>query len=102
MFPKPIAPMLRFLSITLLISAASAMAENLQHNLMPVPASVEWRTGTFVFDRTFHVMVRGASDARLDNGVARAMQRLEGRTGLSFGRNSTDEKAALIIECGAA
>jgi len=94
--------MLRFLSVAFLMSVAFAMAENIQHNLMPVPASAEWREGAFVFNDSFHVAIRGVVDPRLSGGVARAVQRLERRTGISFAKNSTGEKYALIIECAAA
>lgn len=71
-----------------------------QHNLMPVPAAVQFQPGRLAIDSSFKVAVTGYSDDRLQAGLARMMKRLEGRTVLGFPRGLlTDEgSAALVIQ----
>src|SRR5437016_9478274 len=71
------------------------------HNLMPVPASVNFRPGRLVINNSFRVATRGFSDARLQAGIARASKRLSGRTGLTLNLNpaTNEADAALLIQC---
>jgi len=70
-------------------------------NLMPVPAAVELQSGRLVIDGSFRVITKDYSDARLIAGITRAMNRLEGRTGITLPAGlSTDENAAaLLVQC---
>lgn len=74
-----------------------------QHNLMPVPAMVEFQPGRLAVKPEFTISLQGQSDARLQAATSRMLRRLEGRTGYEFERNySTDKNAAtLVIECRA-
>jgi len=71
-----------------------------QHNLMPVPARVQFQSGRLAVDKTFHVATTGFSDERLRAGIERALWRLEGRTGLTFapGRATDESGAQLLVQ----
>src|SRR5262245_28431499 len=75
-----------------------------QLNLMPVPAAVELLPGRLAVDGTFKVLAKDYSDARLQAGIARAMRRLEGRTGIIVpAAPAADENSAtLLIRCQSA
>ncbi|HKY30333.1 MAG TPA: beta-N-acetylhexosaminidase family protein, partial [Pyrinomonadaceae bacterium] len=79
----------------------SGAAKPYQHNLMPVPVSVQFTTERLAVDSSFKVAVRGHSDARLQSAIARFVKRLEGRTVLSFqpGLALADQTATLIVHC---
>ncbi|MDQ2938703.1 MAG: beta-N-acetylhexosaminidase, partial [Acidobacteriota bacterium] len=68
------------------------------HNLMPVPAAIQFQTGRLAIDNSFKVAVSGYSDDRLRAGLARMLKRLEGRTVLGFTREPlTDEGSASLV-----
>ena len=71
------------------------------HNLMPVPASLSFQPGRLAINNSFRVATRGFSDARLQAGIARALKRLAGRTGLTLNLNpaTNEAEAALLIQC---
>jgi hexosaminidase len=71
------------------------------HNLMPVPASVDFRSGRLAVDDKFRVATRGFSDARLQAGILRSLKRLAGRTGLTLNLSPapTEAEATLIVQC---
>ncbi len=78
-------------------------AQDLQtarRGLMPVPASIQWKSGRLGVDRSFTTALTGKVDERLRNYAFRVMRRLEGRTVLEFSREpATDPtKATLLIE----
>lgn len=72
-----------------------------QHNLMPVPASVQFRPGRLAITSAFRVATRNHSDSRLRSGIDRILLRLEGRTGLTLapGLAISESEAALVIQC---
>lgn len=72
-----------------------------KHNLMPVPASVDFQSGRLSIRETFAVAAKDHSDARLQAGIARALNRLQARTGLTFasGLVSDATKATLVVRC---
>jgi len=85
------------------VSAQNTDSPTLQtarRNLMPVPMSVNWRSGRLPVTKTFAVAVQGQSDERLKSYVFRVMRRLEGRTVLELsGDLSSDAaNAQLTIE----
>ena len=92
----------------LLISAVDVCAQGTastpgttqEHNLMPVPAAVQFDSGRLAIDSSFRFAVTGYSDDRLLAGLARMLKRLEGRTVLGFPRDPlTDEgSAALVVQ----
>lgn len=71
-----------------------------RRGLMPVPASVEWKTGRLLVDRSFTVAISGKADERLRKYVFRIMRRLEGRTVLELSREPAADPAGatLLIE----
>lgn len=83
---------------------APTAATTLQHDLMPVPAAVQFQPGRLTINGAFQVAVKGYSDARLQAGIDRTIKRLEGRTGLEFAPvRSTDESgASFVIQCQSA
>src|SRR5215475_3014767 len=92
------------LLLLLLLTCASIVGAQevpTQHNLMPVPASIKLDTERLPVDSSFKVAIRGHSDARLQSGIARFIERLEGRTVLSFtsGLAPDDQATTLIVHC---
>lgn len=79
----------------------SGAAKPYQHNLMPVPASVQFNTERLAVDSSFKVAIRGHSDARIQSAIARFVKRLEGRTVMSLapGLALDDQTATLIVHC---
>ncbi len=75
-----------------------------QHNLMPVPASIQFVPGRLPITSAFQVATRNYSDARLVSAITRMMARLSGRTGITFtpAAASNESLAALVIECAGA
>jgi len=71
-----------------------------QHNLMPVPSSVQFLDGRLNVTSTFQVATTGVSDARLQSAVGRFLRRLQGRTGLTLGTSAAT--ASLEIQCATA
>jgi hexosaminidase len=92
-----------FLLLVLLICTLPVHAQQQppKHNLMPVPASVNFHPERLVVDSSFKVATRGHTDARLQAGIARFIKRLEGRTVLSFtpGMAPDDQTTTLVIHC---
>ena len=89
-----------------LICAVSATAQTagsaVQHNLMPVPASVRFNPGRLLVNSSFTVATRGRGDARLQAGVDRFLRRIEGRTVMELPRGPANDAAAatLVVEAG--
>jgi hexosaminidase len=75
-----------------------------QHNLMPVPARVQFQAGRLAVDKTFRVATTGFSDERLRAAIERALWRLEGRTGITFapGLATDTSGASLLIQTAGA
>ncbi|MFN2596036.1 MAG: beta-N-acetylhexosaminidase, partial [Pyrinomonadaceae bacterium] len=100
-----------YFSVLLLISCAlktgaqagdaGASLAAARHNLMPVPASVQFSAGRLAVTKSFSVAARGIVDERLRGGIARAVRRLEGRTVLEFapGLAADANAATLVVEC---
>jgi hexosaminidase len=78
-----------------------AQAPKAPHNLLPVPASLQFKEGRLPITEQFTVAVRGHSDARLQAGIERMARRLDARTGLTFKRGLAQDAAAatLVIAC---
>jgi hexosaminidase len=94
---------LTFALISAAISIVSAQEKDLQtarRNLMPVPLSVNWKTGRLPVTKTFTVAVKGQIDERLKKYIFRVMRRLEGRTILELSRELSNDAAGanLLIE----
>src|SRR5690349_16426549 len=85
-----------------LICGSVSLAQ--QHNLMPIPASVNFTGDRLAIDQSFKVATRGHSDARLRAAIARFVKRLEGRTVLTLapGLATDDQMTQLIVHCDGA
>src|SRR6266436_569187 len=72
-----------------------------QLSLMPVPASVEMRTGRLAINGSFNVATKDFADDRLRAGIARTIKRLAGRTVLTLPLDpAADESTAtLVVQC---
>jgi hexosaminidase len=81
----------------------SSQAQSSRHNLMPVPASLQFGSGRLAVNEAFAVAVKGHSDARLTEAIDRMARRLEARTGFTFARGLASDaaKATLVIQCQA-
>jgi hexosaminidase len=62
---------------------SSAVADPRQLNLMPMPASVQIRTGQLVIDPSFSVGISGHSDVQLQRAVDRFLDNLRRQTGMT-------------------
>ena len=91
----------RCLLLTLILLICGPLAVAQQHNLMPVPASITFDNERLAVDESFKVAIRGHSDARLQNAIARFVKRLEGRTVLTLGPGLAldDQMTTLIVHC---
>src|ERR1044072_5260877 len=90
-----------FLLTGILMSSGAVSLAQQQHNLMPVPASLEFNKDRLAINESFTVATRGHSDARLQAAIARFVKRLEGRTVFSFapGLATDDQMTTLIVNC---
>lgn len=85
-----------FAFVLFLMNFVSAQTSDLQtarRNLMPVPQSVEWKTGRFPLSKNFNVSATGATDERLRQYISRVLRRLEGRTVMEFPRELSIDSA---------
>src|SRR5262245_8689706 len=73
----------------------------IEHNLMPVPASIQFNNGRLTISSSLKVAIKGHNDARLQSAIDRAMRRLETRTGLTLERVLIQDEnlAAFVIRC---
>ncbi len=78
----------------------SSVLQNERRNLMPVPASFNWKDGRMALTKDFTVAVKGKTDERLKQYVFRVMRRLEGRTVMQFTRDLSEnsDNAQLLIK----
>lgn len=86
-----------------LILCGISVAQDLQNhrrNLMPVPASISWKSGRLEVNKNFSISVSGKTDERLKLYISRVMRRLEGRTILEFSRDFSNDSlnSTLSIE----
>lgn len=77
--------------------------------IMPRPAAIKFGTARLAVTAAWKVCLVGVDDQRLRAGLARALRRIEERTGLTFARAANADyslaaigtAAALVIECRA-
>jgi hexosaminidase len=105
--PKYIQPLLIIICALIIASPVRAqeptstvMARE-RLNLMPVPGSVEMRTGRLAITGSFNVALKDYADDRLRAGIARTIKRLAGRTVLTLPLElAADESTAmLVVQC---
>ena len=85
----------------IIVTSDSSPAASL--NLMPMPASVQVQPERLKLNSSFTIGATGCSDARLERGVRRFQQRIEGRTGIELpGGFASGGQAVLTITCGGA
>lgn len=64
--------------------------------LIPLPASLELKSGKFKIDSTFEIGFEGFKDERLEKASDRFLKRLSSRAGIDFSSNGEPE---LLINC---
>ncbi|HKD13636.1 MAG TPA: family 20 glycosylhydrolase [Candidatus Angelobacter sp.] len=70
--------------------------------LMPIPASVQYGSGSFPIDQSLRVSIQGSGDSRVPHAVDRFFKNLASRTGIAL-RNTIDgSKSNFIVTCAAA
>ncbi len=94
------------LAISLFLFPSLANAQGMtsyQHNLMPVPTSVQFLDGRVVIDKSFRIAVSGHKDGRLEAAVDRFLKRLQGRTVMTFATGVASDlgTSTLVIQCSA-
>jgi hexosaminidase len=67
------------------------------HDLMPVPAAMQFNAGRLAVDKTFTVALSGHTDERLRGAVDRTLRRLEGRTVLELPRAPASDPAQATL-----
>jgi hexosaminidase len=72
-----------FVVLMLCLVSVSSADETRYLNLMPMPASVQTRTGQLVIDPSFSVGISGQSDVRLQNAVSLFLDKLRRQTGMT-------------------
>ena len=87
------------LMLTVFVSFSAAQPQQL--NLMPMPASVQMKTGQLVIDASFSVGVGGRSDARLQHVVELFLDSLRRQTGMPpLDMKVTDAAQARLVVHG--
>lgn len=93
------------LSLFIAILGGAVFAQEMEskekaHNLMPVPASVNFSDGRLSVTKGFSVALKGSKDARLERYIHRSLRRLENRTVLELPRDFIKDAAAatFVIE----
>ena len=84
------------LVIALSLSPCLAAQTPSNLSLMPVPAKLQAGSGQLVIDQTFTVASSGASDARLQRGVARFLDDLSRQTGMPLTVHPVDASHATL------
>ena len=97
---------MRILFVLLILGSVFAFSsanEPGQLNLMPMPASVQTKTGQLVIDPTFSVGVGGSSDELVQRAVARFLGNLRRQTGMSLldMKITNAAQAKLVVQPGA-
>jgi hexosaminidase len=94
----------RAIFVVLMLSAFASSATSQQLNLMPMPASVQMKTGQLVIDASFSVGISGPSNARLQRAVELFLDNLRRQTGMpSLDMKVTDAAHAnLVVNSGGA
>jgi hexosaminidase len=95
---------LLLLCLTLRVAGQSPIAPQapgVRHTLMPVPATLEFRSGRLAIDDSFSFELGAKPDSRLKAAVDRMIARLKGRTALQFPATPAAGGGAsrLVIEC---
>jgi len=76
---------------------SSDSAMTYQHNLMPVPSSVQFGSGRLTIDGGFRIATN-QQDPRVQAALGRFLKRLQGRTGLTFATDlSTDIAVSPLV-----
>jgi len=90
-----------------LLGACFAQSTPPTPTMMPLPTTVEYKPGRLAVTPAFSVAFRGPVDARLSDGLARLLQRVQERSGLTFAHLPAGgfalapdaAGASLVIEC---
>jgi hexosaminidase len=87
------------LMLSVFVSFSAAQPQQL--NLMPMPASVQMKTGQLVVDSSFSVGISGHSDVQLQHAIELFLENFRRQTGMPpLGMKVTDAaEAKLVVHC---
>lgn len=91
---------LLYISIPLFALTHFSVAQAPPLNLMPMPASVQVRSGQLLITQSFSVSVTGARDASLDSAVQRFTAQLSRQTGIPFRPSSATPTLQILADHG--
>jgi hexosaminidase len=88
--------------LVLAVSTHAIAAETVPGDVMPAPAESHFAPGRLPVTANFTFAITGHDDARLRDGLARALQQWEARTGLVLVHNASPNAtdATLVVDCG--
>jgi hexosaminidase len=96
--PAPAAALLTAIALPLPPAGAAV-----DHDLMPAPQTLEWRTGRLAVDARFTAAFRGADDGRGAEALQRFQQRLAAQTGVRLpAPGAAGAAPSLLVEVTAA
>lgn len=84
-------------AVFLLCTCLQGLAQETNHNLMPVPAQVTFSDGNLIIDGTFLVEINEYSGQRLEKAVKRLFQRITKQTGIFFLAADQQEGAKTVL-----
>jgi hexosaminidase len=88
----------RTICVVLILSAFAFSVTSQPLNLMPMPASVQMKTGQMVIDASFSVGISGPSNARLQRALELFLDKLRRQTGMpSLDMKVTDAAHAKLV-----
>src|SRR5262249_51435842 len=70
--------------------------------LMPIPASVQYGSGSFPIDQSLRVSIQGSGDSRVPRAVDRFFKNLASRTGIPLRSTTGASKSNFVVTCAAA
>src|SRR5215470_8361662 len=70
--------------------------------LMPMPASVQYGSGSFPIDQSLRVSIQGSGDSRVPRAVDRFFKNLASRTGIPPRSTTGGSKSNFVVTCAAA
>jgi len=90
-----------FVVLMLCLASVSFADENRPFNLIPMPASVQMKTGQLVVDSSFSVGISGHSDVQLQRAIELFLEDLRRQTGMPpLDMKVTDTaQAKLVVHC---
>ncbi len=86
----------RALLMALTLSAAAGYSQTSTLDLMPVPRSVTFETGTMTLDNGFAILFEKGAEPRLGRAATRLIDRISRETGISFIAGADQPRACVL------